>query len=89
MDGGAILVMVFDKRGVSSLEAWPPTAAGAEGVGEGPNEEPGHPLGSASCMRSIGSDASSSDVDLSLDPIKQLGNFNIIALLHHEIPFIM
>ena len=68
--------MVFDRRGVSSLEACPPTAAGAEGVGEGPNEDPGHPLGSASCMRSIGSEASSSDVDLSLDPINQLGDFN-------------
>ena len=71
MDGGAILVMVFDRRGVSSLEVCPPTAAGAEGVGEGLNEDPGHPLGSASCMRSIGSEASSSDVDLSLDPINQ------------------
>ena len=61
--------MVFDRRGVSRVEAWPrPSAAGAEGVGEGPDE--GHPaLGSASCMRSIGSDASSSDVDLTLDPI--------------------
>ena len=76
MDGGAILVMVFDRRGVSSLEVCPPTAAGAEGVGEGPNEDPGHPLGSASCMRSIGSEASSSDVDLSLDPVNQLGDFN-------------